>query len=234
VRRIGTLGEKSLHAALKAWYAHPDDRLETPVDGYIADIVRCDAAAGELLIEIQTGRFGSIKQKLTSLLDNHRLRLVYPIAQDKWIVTLAADGETRLRRRKSPRRGITEHLFLELVSIPKLVCHPNFAVEVLLVQEEEIRRDDGRGSWKRGGISIHDHRLLAVVDQIPLDSPSDYRIFLPPELAQPFTSADLATALKQPRDLAQKMIYCLREIGVIEISGKKGRALVYKKTEDHL
>ena len=35
---IGTYQEKSLHAALKAWYAAPGDRIpEQPVDGYVAD-----------------------------------------------------------------------------------------------------------------------------------------------------------------------------------------------------
>jgi hypothetical protein len=44
---IGTLNEKPLHAALKQWYAEPEDRIEAPVDGFTVDIVR-----GDLLIEI--------------------------------------------------------------------------------------------------------------------------------------------------------------------------------------
>ncbi|MHA1257030.1 MAG: hypothetical protein ACTSPS_15680 [Promethearchaeota archaeon] len=46
--QIGTLKEKSLHAELKNWLKLPGDKIESPVDGYIIDIVR-----GELLIEIQ-------------------------------------------------------------------------------------------------------------------------------------------------------------------------------------
>ena len=47
---IGSLHEKSLHAALKAWCLQPGDHTEVPVDGYIIDIVR-----GDLLIEVQNG-----------------------------------------------------------------------------------------------------------------------------------------------------------------------------------
>src|SRR5205823_148088 len=59
--RIGTLAEKSLHAALKARYARPDDRLEYRLNGYVIDIFRC---AGELslgcqCIEIQTRSLAS-------------------------------------------------------------------------------------------------------------------------------------------------------------------------------
>ena len=50
--QIGLLNEKPLHAALKEWYARPDDRFETSVDGFVIDILR-----GDLLIEVQTRNF---------------------------------------------------------------------------------------------------------------------------------------------------------------------------------
>ena len=37
---IGTMGERSLHAGLKQWYADADDRFEVTVDGFLVDIVR--------------------------------------------------------------------------------------------------------------------------------------------------------------------------------------------------
>ena len=81
---IGLLNEKPLHASLKEWYAQPGDQFEVAVDGFVIDIVRDD-----LLLEIQTGNFASIKSKLTDLARAHRIRLIYPIAQEKWIVKLA-------------------------------------------------------------------------------------------------------------------------------------------------
>ena len=75
---IGTLNEKSLHAALKQWYARPDDLIEVSVDGFTVDIVR-----GDLLIEIQTRNLSAIKRKLMTLVEQHPVRLVYPVAQDK-------------------------------------------------------------------------------------------------------------------------------------------------------
>jgi hypothetical protein len=54
---IGLLNEKPLHASLKQWYARPGDRFEVPVDGFVIDVVRDD-----LLIEIQTRNFSSLKR----------------------------------------------------------------------------------------------------------------------------------------------------------------------------
>jgi hypothetical protein len=219
---IGTLGETSLHAALKAWYARPGDLLEVPVDGFVVDVVR-----GPLLIEIQTGNFASIKGKLTTLTGCHPVRVVHPIAYEKWIVRMTADGQERLGRRKSPKRGRMVELFDELVRFPHLVQQPGFSIEVLMTQEEEIRWNDGRGSWRRRGWSIHDRRLLDVLDRTLLSSPAEYAELLPPSLPLPFTSRDLGRALGVRRRLAQRMTYCLRKMGALEVVGKRGNALLY-------
>ena len=108
--KIGTLNEKPLHAALKRWYSRPGDRFEVSVDGFVVDIVR-----GDLLIEVQTQSFSAIKRKLCQLVPRHPVRLVYPIAREKWIVKLAADGLTHAGRRKSPKRNSMMELFVELV-----------------------------------------------------------------------------------------------------------------------
>jgi hypothetical protein len=219
---IGQLNEKPLHVALKAWYARPADRFEVSVEGFVIDIVR-----GGLLVEIQTRGFASIKRKLHALTDCHPVRLVYPIAREKWIVKLAEDGRRQVSRRKSPKRGALEEVFGELVSFPALLAHPNFSLEVLLIREEEVRRYDGTRGWRRRGWVTHERRLLQVVDRHLFAAPADMSALIPADLAEPFTTADLAVALGRPRRLAQQMAYCLREMGAITPVGRRGRAILY-------
>src|SRR5690349_5541278 len=166
---IGLLNEKPLHASLKQWYARPGDRFEVPVDGFVIDIVRDD-----LLIEIQTGNFSSIKSKLNNLARWHRVRLIYPIVQEKWIVR-SANGN----RRKSPKRGRLEDLFWELVSIPQLLSNPNFSLEVLMIRGEEVRRYAGKQAWRRRGWVTEGSRLLEVLDQHLFWESSDWLKLLP-------------------------------------------------------
>jgi hypothetical protein len=220
---IGILNEKPLHAALKEWYARPGDRFEVSVDGFVVDIVR-----GDLLIEVQTGSFAAIKRKLHALAINHVLRLVYPIAREKWILRMPANGkDIPLSRRRSPKRGAMEQVFKELVSFPKLMANPNFSIEVLLVQEEEVRGYDGKRAWRRRGWITKERRLLEVVDRKVFEEPEDLLIFIPLGLAEPWTTEDIAKAIGQPRWLVQKMVYCLRESGVIRSVGKKRNAILY-------
>jgi len=219
---IGTLNEKSLHAALKHWYAQPNDLTEVPVDGYTVDIVR-----GDLLIEIQTRNLSAIKRKLTTLVEQHPVRLVYPVAQDKWIVRQSNNGRRVLGRRKSPKRGVVELVFVELVSLPQLLAHPNFSLQVVLIQEEEVRRFDGSRNWRRKGWVAHERRLLQVVGQRLFETPQDMLALVPTILNEPFTTTNLAEATDQPLWLAQKMAYCLRAMGAIKVVGKRGRGTLY-------
>lgn len=214
---IGLLNEKPLHASLKQWYAQPGDRFEVAVDGFVIDIVRDD-----LLIEIQTRNFSSIKSKLTNLVGRHRVRLVYPIVQEKWIVRSASRNGKGLIRRKSPKRGRMEDLFWELVSIPQLLLNPNFSVEVLMIRGEEVRRHNARRR-----VLIEGRRLLDVLDQHSFGHSADWLRFLPDGL-ESFTTSDLASRMNTDRDLAQKMAYCLREARMIELIGKRGRANLYR------
>jgi hypothetical protein len=234
-RRIGTLAEKSLHAALKALYAQPGDLLEYSIEGYVIDIVRPapDPTQPGQCIEIQTGGLGSLTPKLAALLDVYPVQIVYPIAQERYIVRVDADGVI-LSRRKSPRRGTLYHLFTELVSLPTFAIHPHCTLEIPLIREEQVWLDDGRGSWRRKHWSIHDRRLLEVLDTVSLSAPAHFAALLPAGLAAEFDSRDLAEKLHQPRYLAQKMIYCLREMGVLQVTGKHGKALCYRvKADQH-
>lgn len=219
---IGLLNEKSLHAALKNWYRQPDDRLEVPVDGYVIDIVR-----GHLLIEVQTGNFSPLKRKLLDLVVRHPVRLVSPITEEKWIVKLPRRKNDQVKRRKSPMRGDVLNIFEELVSFPELLCHRNFSLDILLIQEEEVRRYRGKSGWRRKEWITQERRLLEVLEQRLVAGPADMVALLPEELPQPFTTSDLADGLNKPLFTAQKMAYCLRKMSIISQVGKQGGSNLY-------
>ncbi len=79
------------------------------------------------------------------------------------------------------------------------------------------------------GFVVGERRLVAVQDCVSLDHPADYLGILPSALRDDFTTADLATALRQPRWMAQKIAYVLRTIGVVRVVGKAGNAFLYRR-----
>lgn len=218
---LSPMGETTLHQQLKQIYAAQGGRTEANLDGYWIDVQTPD-----LLIEIQTRNFGSLRPKLDALLSNHKIRLVYAVAQEKWLVKQDRDGEL-LERRRSPRRGRIEYLFQQLVYLPAYLQHPNFSLEVLLIQEEELRRDDGRGSWRRGGWSICDRRVLSILDRRLFEQPTDFLSLLPDSLSEPFSTRELAACASIPQRLAYQMIYTFRQLELIVQTGQRGRTRLY-------
>jgi hypothetical protein len=217
--------ENSLHEGIKRWYSRSGDALESQIGGYVVDIVR-----GDLLIEIQIGNFSAIRDKLRELLKGHHVRLVHPVPERKWIVRVDSKGE-QVSRRRSPKRGRVEDVFLELVYIPTLLRNKSLSLEVLLVQSEDILVDDGRGSWRRRGWSLQDRRLIEVAGSVVFSRPEDLLGTLPDDLPPRFTTKDLTDASGLRAHVARKMAYTLRKMGVIERIGKRGRAPLYTVRE---
>lgn len=222
---IGTLREKHLHASLKRWYARTGDRVEIPVDGFVIDIVRDD-----LLIEVQTRGFSSMNKKVRALLDlGHRIRIVHPIAIDRWIVKVDDDGAV-LDRRRSPKHGVPTDIFSELVSFPDLIADAGLELDIVMTAEDEYRRHMPGRSWRRKGWSVTERRLIEVLDTVRINGVGDLLALLPEDLPVSFTTADLAVAMGRPRRIAQQTAYCLRKAGAIGEVDKTGNAVVYQIT----
>lgn len=218
------MNESSLHSAIKEWYSLPKDKFEVKISQYVADIVR-----GDLIVEIQTMNFSAIRKKLENLVQKHKVRLVYPIAERKCIVHIDKSGEV-VSRRKSPSKGKLTDLFRELVRVPELIKEVNFSLEVLLIDEEEIRIDDGRGNWRRRGASIKDRTLIGVNTRILFENSIDFLKLLPEELHETFTNKELASSKKVSVRTAQQITYCFRRSGMIRVIEKRGKELVFQKT----
>ena len=186
----------------------------------------------DLIIEIQTGSFSKVRDKLASLLPHHKVRLVYPVALEKTLVVYDHNMENVIYRRRSPKRGELLDVVDQMIHIPKLLVHPNFSLEVVLTQEEEIRSSDGRGSWRRKGISIIDRRLLSVVNRVQFFCVRDYLRLFPHELPRSFTNRILSETMKRPVRKIQKLTYCFRQMGLLRVKGKQGNALVFEVVEE--
>jgi hypothetical protein len=213
---IGTLNEGSLHAALKADYSRPGDEFEVPLDGFVIDIRRED-----LLIEIQTRSFAAMGNKLDHLLADHRILLVHPVAAETYLEKPGA------KPRKSPKRGSVYDMFEELVSIPTLLDHPNLALEIALVSVTKTQVPDARLRRGRGGFRTTDRVLRHVIERHRFDHTADLMALVPDGLPPEFTTADLATHAGVSRDVAQRMAYCLRRLGLFREQGRTKAGIRY-------
>ena len=222
---IGTLNERSLHAALKDYLFQEGDQVEVKLENYVIDLMR-----GETLIEIQTRSFAAICRKLENLTPKYKIKLYHPIAARKWIVRVDSD-DNFLKRRRSPRKGSVFDTFNELLSLRSVALHPNLELHILMIEVEEVWKDDGKGSWRKKFWSVHDHHLLKVTEDHCLNSAEDYLSLLPEKLPEQFTNADLTATQGCRKRMAGKATYALREMGLIERIGIQNRYHVFQRVK---
>lgn len=219
-----TYNESHMHRELKKLYSH-GGQTEAPFEGFVVDILQENR-----IIEVQTGSFGAIKKKIARLKDVRPIRIVYPVAVVKHISHVDPDSGEVLRSRKSPKKGSIFDLFGQLVYYPDLITEKQVEIEVLLVEQDEIRTDDGKGSWRRKGVSITDRRLIQVNASRLVKSGEDLLNLLPDSLPAEFTNGDLAEAAGIRKKLAQQTTWCLHRLNLVERRGKSGRQYLYKIT----
>lgn len=221
---IGTLREGPLHAAIKDRLAVPGDRAEVKVGRFAIDLVRAD---GEL-VEVQTGGFGPLGRKLDALLDEHRMRVVFPVPARRRIVRIDEYGEI-VSSRMSAKRCTELELFDRLVSWPTLVAHPNLTIEVLLCDEDHVRGPEAGRS--RSGRRTRDpgvRQLNDIIERVEVAGPRDALALLPEgTFAEPLTTRELAGQLKVGRVLATRIVYCLRAMELVQSAGNRGRSPLY-------
>jgi len=220
---INTWNESLLHEELKDRYCGDSGAKEVPLEGSICDVVCADG----LIVEVQTANLGKLKNKLDKLLEHHQVKLVYPIARNTIIETYSPDG-TLQSRRKSPKHETVYSVFSEFTRLWPLIGHANLILEIVHADILELRIADGTGSWRRKGIRKEDKKLMRVHETTLLSGKKDWAELVQFKKDEEFSVKDLQ--ISGAGKHAGKMAWVLRKAGIIEQTGKRGNAFIYRKT----
>ncbi|MDR3313804.1 MAG: hypothetical protein LBS96_05030 [Oscillospiraceae bacterium] len=227
---IGTLGERSLHAAVKRFCEPDETRHEIPLGRFVADI-----CGEEGILEVQTQQFHLLRGKLAAFLPECPVTVVYPIPRTKQLQWLDSETGELLRQRLSPRRGSAWDCFRELYRIQPFLPHPNFRLRLLLLDVAEQRYESRKNRKGYTRVDLQPLRPLEAgdVECIELRCPQDYTNLLPVALPPAFTTAELGKAAGIPLATAQTALRVMAGLGAVQCSGKAGRWLLYERNTTH-
>ncbi|MCM1090402.1 MAG: hypothetical protein NC092_08700 [Butyrivibrio sp.] len=223
---IGTLSEKSVHAILKNYLQPDEDHQEIPIENYVADIY----TDGEI-IEIQTRQFNKLRDKLTAFLPLYPVTIVYPIPREKWVIWIDEESGELSKPRKSPKKGSSYTVFPELYKIKPFLKNKNLRLKLVLMDMEEYKLLNGWSKDKKKGASRYDRIPTDLIDEVEINCPEDYMQFVPYELDGEFTVKEFAKAAHIPSELAGTVVNILYYMDMIERTGKRGRAYLYRVKE---
>ncbi len=218
---IGTLSERRLHSVLKFYYESDVSLHEIKIGRFFADIV-----TGNEIIEIQTGDLGRLGRKLDVFLKDHTVTVVHPMAKNCVISRIDPETGERISRRKSPYHADIYSAIPQLYRIRPYLSNPNLALRLVFLSVEEFRTPNC-GKWGRHKGSVRLERFPEEIHyEIDLSVPEDYRIFLPKDLPEQFTSNDLKKLTKCPN--ASLLLTILTSVGTVERIGKIRNSYVYR------
>lgn len=221
---IGTLGEKSIHAILKYYYA-PDDRYhEQKLGNYVADIM----VDGEV-IEIQTRNFNTMRDKLKCFLADHDVTIIYPLTYIKWLSWVDPETGEVSKKHKSPKKGTIYAIMRELYRIKMFLLDPHIHFAICMINVEETRILNGWSKDKKRGSEREDGIPTEIIDEIRFDLADGYEQFLPDTLPQQFTSKDLHVHAKIDMSTANTTLNILTHVGIVNRIGKDGRSYLYER-----
>ena len=223
---IGTLSEKTLHAILKNFYEPDEDKQEIPIDRFVADIF-----TGQEIIEIQTGQFNRMREKLECFLKEFPVTIVYPVTRQRWLHWIDEETGEVSKGRKSTKRGSEYSAFAELYRIKTFLKEPNLTIKIILLDMDEYKLLNGWGEKRKNHVSKYDRIPNQFVEEITLECKEDYLQFIPYDLQEPFTSKEFAKATKCNTQLAGVTLNLLNYLEVVKRVGKQGNAFLYETVE---
>ena len=205
-RGIGTLGEKTLHLALKYYFAPDPQTHEIPVGSYIAD-----ALTGDGITEIQTRGLSRLKPKLNAFLPLYPVTIVHPVAEEKLLIRVDENGEV-LSQRKSPKHESVFTAMREIYTLRSYLREPRFRICVCGVRlNEYVLTKNGRKIGKL------DRDPQALLHLWMLETPADFAALLPKHLPDEFSVKTLAPLLHAPEDSVRYFLNLLGKLGAAEI-----------------
>ena len=220
---IGTLGEKSVHAALKRYFDPLESHHEVRFKGYVADVKNEQG-----FMEIQTRGFYRLQKKLEVFLQEAPVTVVYPVAAERWIIWIDEDG-TAEPKRKVTRKPTAASILPELYGLRSLLENPRLRFCVVLLEVEDYRLKDGYGPDKKKRATKFDRYPVALLDELWLASPDDYLQLVPKSLQEGFSAKEYAKAVKLPAKQASVAANVLSALGALERVGKEKNAYLYRR-----
>ena len=220
---VGGLCEKSIHKILKLMLDENTANHEVKFMGSIVDI-KNDSG----IFEIQTKNHYALAPKLRRLLPHSRVTVVIPLLSEKRVRWIDAESGEISSGRKSPKSEDVYYAFKYMCGLEDFIKFSSFSLKLIMLSADEYKRLDGWDKMRKKGATRIDRIPSDIISVIDLCSVDDYKEFIPSELGETFLSKDFAKAIKKPSRFAYFVLKFFVGIGLIEVCGKQGKAIIYK------
>ena len=228
INTVGTLSEKTLHKMIK-YYLEPDEsyhEIKTP-EGFIADIFR-----DNYIIEIQSGNFYAVKDKIKRYLENEELKItfVYPVPAVRNLCWIDKKTGEASKITRSAKFTDIYKFYEEIYSIRDFIEHGRFNLKIMLFEILEYKYLDGWGKSRKNNASKIDKIPVSYIGEENFNGKNDYLKLIPSKLREEgiFTSVELSGETDMKGKPMRAFIHVMKNAGLISEVGRRSRYICYK------
>ena len=216
---IGTQQEKYIHQFIKYLITLDSSNHEIKIDKHIVDVL-----LDKHIYEIQTSNFAKLKNKVSSLLENYQVTIVYPILCEKILYKVQEDGSV-LGPRKSPKPDTVYKLFSELYAIQDLLGNKNLSFKLILLsvdyyQKERLNR------YKQVRYSHIDSRINKIRGIIDINNATELGELI--NIQGEFDRHQFEKESKLTGRKASSALVVLKNLELIKVNRKDGKKYIYQ------
>ena len=103
------------------------------------------------------------------------------------------------------------------------ICFP-------VIETEQLRELNINSKEPKKGAKKLDKLPVRLIDEIVIERPEDYRVFLPSDLPEQFSSKVFAKACRIRQGKASTCLNVLTHVGAVRRVGKEGRSYIYERS----
>lgn len=224
---IGTYSEKTVHRVLKTFLCPDTDYHEVGIGSFVAD-----ALVGNTIYEIQSAGLFPLKRKLAYYLEHteKQIKLVCPILTAKRLIWVDPESGETSPPRKSPVGHGKMRILPELIYIWQYLNFDRISLLIVGLSVDDYKSLNGKGADKKHGATRLERipRELTLLETIS-SKEELAAFFLPEKLPEEFGSAEFSRATNLRRRSLSAAIKALLSLEIIEIVGKQGNAIRYRR-----
>lgn len=225
---IGTYQEKKLHLILKRYFEPDPAYHEIRCAGFIADILRDGH-----ITEIESNSLTGLHGKLDAYLPEYTVDLVYPLAENRYVTWIDPETGSMTKKRRSPKKATVYDAIAECIRLRDYLNSPGLRILAVFLDVEEYRMLDGwsrdrkRGSHRYERIPLEMNRIVVLADK------ASFAVWIPEDCPDPCTVRVFAKTAHLSCDRARTVLHVFEAAGVVEMCGKRGRELLFRRIPEN-
>ena len=220
---VGTLAEKWQHQIIKRYLSEDTSHHEVKLNGtrFVSDV-----RVENEVFEVQSADFFPMKKKIDYYLTHTDLTVtvVHPLAKNRLVSQIDPKTQEISAPKKSPRHSAPIELLPKLYPLMPYLKNERLKFRLLLLEVQDFKL---LSENRRKNASRFERIPTALLEDLTLSSPADFRALLPPSLPSPFTVKQFSKLTKLRGRDAYSAVHALEALGILSPAPPVGRAMAF-------